>query len=358
MTRLRHSSSSRPSVMTEAPAPVRMVAIASTISVAPVPGVGFSIRCSGVGPSIMARRKPSSRSATAWARSAGEMNGKSPSRSSQISERAAAISSAVGCSGNRRHLEAGRRRIEQPRIRVVAGLGQQHAVAAEHRRGDDAGQHRQAGIGRRQQRLDQRRRRMRRHEVALAVHAPPDWRAWPAYGAGARRSARLRPGGPRRRARPRSAGRRSGTATACGWTRAARSRRARRRGRDRLRRRAASAATRCGSTKPIGRCRPTRRRAPSSSALPCSAASTIGAHGLGPVAQQQVVEVVARSGGSAIATSRPSARSRRAAVSAARRPAPEASWSARMTMRVASGGSCTCSRIGGRQRRPDRQAGT
>ena len=72
VTRLRHSSSSRPSVMTLAPAPVRMVAIASTISVAPVPGVGFSIRCSGVGPSIMARRKPSSSSATAWARSAGD----------------------------------------------------------------------------------------------------------------------------------------------------------------------------------------------------------------------------------------------------------------------------------------------
>ena len=45
--------------------------MASTISVAPVPGVGFSIRCSGVGPSIMPRRKPSSSSATACARSAG-----------------------------------------------------------------------------------------------------------------------------------------------------------------------------------------------------------------------------------------------------------------------------------------------
>ena len=70
--------------------------MASTISVAPVPGVGFSIRCSGVGPSIMPRRKPSSRSATAWARSAGETNGKSPNRSSQISSRAAAISAGVG----------------------------------------------------------------------------------------------------------------------------------------------------------------------------------------------------------------------------------------------------------------------
>ena len=96
VTRLRHSSSSRPSVMTDAPAPVRIVAIASTIRVAPVPGVGFSIRCSGVGPSIMERRNPSSRSATAWACSAGETKGKSPSRSSQMSDRAAATCSADG----------------------------------------------------------------------------------------------------------------------------------------------------------------------------------------------------------------------------------------------------------------------
>ena len=31
--------------------------MASTISVAPVPGVGFSIRCKGVEPSIRSRRK-------------------------------------------------------------------------------------------------------------------------------------------------------------------------------------------------------------------------------------------------------------------------------------------------------------
>jgi biotin operon repressor len=72
---------------------------------APVPGAGFSIRCSGVGPSIMARRKPSNSSATAWARSAGEVNGNLPRRSSTISPRAAAISPAVGyshlCSGYR-----------------------------------------------------------------------------------------------------------------------------------------------------------------------------------------------------------------------------------------------------------------
>ena len=99
VTRLRHSSSSRPSVITLAPAPVRMVAIASTISVAPVPGDGFSIRCSGVGPSTMPRRKPSRSSATACARSAGETNGKSPSSSSQIRARAAATSAGVGRAG-------------------------------------------------------------------------------------------------------------------------------------------------------------------------------------------------------------------------------------------------------------------
>jgi hypothetical protein len=73
--------------------------IASTISVAPVPGAGFSIRCSGVGPSIMPRRKPSSRSATTWERSASPVKGKSPSRSSQIIVRAAAISAGVGLAG-------------------------------------------------------------------------------------------------------------------------------------------------------------------------------------------------------------------------------------------------------------------
>ena len=73
--------------------------MASTMSVAPVPGAGFSIRCSGVGPSTMARTKPSSSRATACARSASEAKGKSPRRSSKSSDRASATSSAVGLSG-------------------------------------------------------------------------------------------------------------------------------------------------------------------------------------------------------------------------------------------------------------------
>ncbi len=169
VTRLRHSSSSRPSVITDAPAPVRIVAIASTISVAPVPGVGFSIRCSGVGPSIIERKKPSSSSATACAFSDGDTNGKSPSRSSQMSARAAAISSADGRSAIAGTSKPGRRGIEQPGIRMIAGRGQQPAVAAKHWRVDDADQHRQAGIGRCQHRLDQQRRRMGRNEFALAL---------------------------------------------------------------------------------------------------------------------------------------------------------------------------------------------
>ena len=52
----------------------------------------------------------------------------------------------------------------------------------------------------------------------------------------------------------------------------------------------------------------------------------------------------------------PRLRRRRAAVSAARRPAPEASWSARIRTRRASAGSSTCSSAGSRERGPDRQA--
>ena len=97
--RLRHSSSSRLSVMTRVPVPVRMVEIASTMRVAPVPGDGFSIRCRGVEPLIKARTKPSKSREIAWARSASEVNGKSPNRSSCSRSRASAICSGLGCSG-------------------------------------------------------------------------------------------------------------------------------------------------------------------------------------------------------------------------------------------------------------------
>ena len=97
--RLRHSSSSRPSVMTLALVPVATMEIASTIRVAPVPGAGFSTMCSGVGPSIRVRTKGSRSSASAWARSASLVNGNSPRRSSSRSDRAAAISPGVGRSG-------------------------------------------------------------------------------------------------------------------------------------------------------------------------------------------------------------------------------------------------------------------
>ena len=53
--------------MTLALMPVAMIEMASTISVAPVPGAGFSTMCSGVGPEIIGRTKGNSRSASVGA---------------------------------------------------------------------------------------------------------------------------------------------------------------------------------------------------------------------------------------------------------------------------------------------------
>ena len=171
--RLRHSSSSRPSVITLAPAPVRMVAMASTISVAPVPGVGFSIRCErrrAVDHAAQEAQQQQRHGVGALRRAT---NGKSPRSSSQMSSRAAATCASVGPRRDRRKLEAGRRHIEQPCIRVVAGLGQQLSVPAEDRGADDREQHRQSRVGRRQHRLHDRHRRLSRDELALAREPPP-----------------------------------------------------------------------------------------------------------------------------------------------------------------------------------------
>ena len=87
------------------PAPVRMVAMASTISVAPV-----RARASRSGEAASAHRHgahEAQRQATAWARSATEVNGKSPSRSSRSSDRASAICPAVAARDRRRRERCG-----------------------------------------------------------------------------------------------------------------------------------------------------------------------------------------------------------------------------------------------------------
>ena len=69
--------------------------------------------------------------------------------------------------------EARRRVIEKPRRRMVAGLGDELAVAAEHRRGDDAGEHGQRRIGRCEDRFDHPGGRIGRNELARARELAP-----------------------------------------------------------------------------------------------------------------------------------------------------------------------------------------
>ena len=104
--------------------------MASTISVAPVPGVGFSIRCSGVGPSTMARRKPSRSRARAWARSAAADEGEV---AQQVVQQQRARRGDVRWRSDARGPAA--RRSPAPAGRAAARRGGSPARSAARRRG-------------------------------------------------------------------------------------------------------------------------------------------------------------------------------------------------------------------------------
>ena len=94
--RFRHSSSSRPSAMISALRPVAGIVSMSARSPFPVPGVGASIKCSGVRSPQSSRAKGRSIAPRAWARAASSAKGKSPRSSSRSRSRASPTCSGDG----------------------------------------------------------------------------------------------------------------------------------------------------------------------------------------------------------------------------------------------------------------------
>ena len=75
---------------------------------------------------------------------------------------------------NGRKREARRGVVEELRLGVIAGLGQERPVAAEDRRVDDASEHGKCRIGGSKDRLDEAGGWMRRDELIVAVDFLPD----------------------------------------------------------------------------------------------------------------------------------------------------------------------------------------